>query len=114
MHMTASEDSRSPEELTAQVRFLEAEVTDLRRRLADGPAQSRLLDQRLADTQRSLAAVTSQHEQLAQTLRAARDQILTPPEEVDRPARRSQARHPGGGQQRRAHPRPPGCPRAPA
>ncbi|HEY9562383.1 MAG TPA: proteasome ATPase [Nocardioides sp.] len=82
--MTASEDSRSPEELTAQVRFLEAEVTDLRRRLADGPAQSRLLDQRLADTQRSLAAVTSQNERLAQTLREARDQILTLKEEVDR------------------------------
>src|SRR3546814_2775601 len=84
MHMTASEDSRSPEELTAQVRFLAAEVTDLRRRLADGPAQSRLLDQRLADTQRSLAAVTSQNERLAQTLREARDQILTLKEEVDR------------------------------
>ncbi|NYG57662.1 proteasome-associated ATPase [Nocardioides daedukensis] len=82
--MTASEDSRSPEELTAQVRFLEAEVTDLRRRLADGPAQSRLLDQRLADTQRSLAAVTSQNERLAQTLREARDQILTLKDEVDR------------------------------
>src|SRR3546814_12269552 len=76
MHMTASEDSRSPEELTAQVGFLEAEVTDLRRRLADGPAQSRLLDQRLADTQRSLAAGTSQNERLAQTLREARDQHL--------------------------------------
>src|SRR3546814_14871936 len=84
MHMTASEDSRSPEELTAQVRFLEAEVTDLRRRLADGPAQSRLLDQRLADNQRSLAAVTSQNERLPQTLRAARAQILTLKEEVYR------------------------------
>ena len=39
---------------------------------------------RLADTQRSLAAVTSQNERLAQTLREARDQIMTLKEEVDR------------------------------
>ena len=41
-----------------QVRFLEAEVTDLRRRLGDAPGHSRGLELRLADTQRSLAAVT--------------------------------------------------------
>ena len=34
--------------------FLEAEVTDLRRRLSDAPAQTRGLELRLADTQRSL------------------------------------------------------------
>src|SRR5207342_3913867 len=39
---------------------------------------------RLADAQRSLAAVTSQNERLAQTLREARDQIMTLKEEVDR------------------------------
>ena len=67
-----------------QVRFLEAEVTDLRRRLTDAPGQSRGLELRLADTQRSLAAVTSQNERLAQTLREARDQIMKLKEEVDR------------------------------
>ncbi|MDN5894462.1 MAG: proteasome ATPase [Nocardioides sp.] len=82
--MSASENSRSPEELQSQLRFLEAEVTDLRRRLADGPSQSRLLEQRLTDTQRSLASVTSQNERLAQTLREARDQITSLKEEVDR------------------------------
>ena len=45
---------------------------------------SRAVEQRLADTQRSLAAVTSQNERLAQTLREARDQIMTLKEEVDR------------------------------
>ncbi len=45
----------SPDELATQVGFLEAEVTDLRRRLTDVPGQSRDLEQRLADTQRSLA-----------------------------------------------------------
>src|SRR6478609_1502255 len=65
--MPASDNSRSPDELINQVRFLEAEVTDLRRRLSDGPVHSHALEQRLADTQRSLAAVTSEDERLAQT-----------------------------------------------
>ena len=68
----------------SQVRFLEAEVTDLRRRLNDAPTGSRGLELRLADAQRSLAAVTSQNERLAQTLREARDQIMKLKEEVDR------------------------------
>jgi proteasome-associated ATPase len=66
------------------VRFLEAEVTDLRRRLADMPGSSRAQELRLADTQRSLSAVTAQNERLAQTLREARDQITKLKEEVDR------------------------------
>ncbi len=88
--MSASESgsgrsaSRSPEELRAQLGFLEEEVADLRRRLADTPGHSRIIEQRLAETQRSLAAVTAQNERLAQTLREARDQIMTLKEEVDR------------------------------
>jgi len=74
----------SPGELASQVRFLEAEVADLRRRLQDVPGHSRGMELRLADTQRSLAAVTSQNERLAQTLREARDQITKLKEEVDR------------------------------
>lgn len=81
---TPAGSGMSPEELATQVRFLEAEVTDLRRRLTDVPGHSRGLEQRLADTQRSLAAVTSQNERLAQTLREARDQIMKLKEEVDR------------------------------
>ena len=75
---------RTPEELLDQVRFLEAEVVDLRRRLGDAPGHSRGLELRLADTQRSLSAVTAQNERLAQTLREARDQITKLKEEVDR------------------------------
>ncbi|MCW2512072.1 MAG: mpa [Mycobacterium sp.] len=70
--------------LRQQVRHLETEATELRRRLHDAPGSHRDVDQRLADTQRSLAAVTSQNERLAQTLREARDQITTLKEEVDR------------------------------
>lgn len=75
---------RTPDELVQQVRFLEAEVGDLRRRLNEAPGSSRGIELRLADTQRSLAAVTSQNERLAQTLREARDQIMKLKEEVDR------------------------------
>jgi proteasome-associated ATPase len=81
---TSGSGGRSREELMTQVRFLEAEVTDLRRRLGDAPGHSRGLELRLADTQRSLAAVTSQNERLAETLREARDQIMKLKEEVDR------------------------------
>jgi proteasome-associated ATPase len=80
----SSHGGRSARELAEQVRFLEAEVADLRRRLSDSPTHSRGLELRLADTQRSLSAVTSQNERLAQTLREARDQIMKLKEEVDR------------------------------
>ena len=76
--------SRSPEELQSQMGFLEDEIRDLRRRLAESPVHTRAMEQRLGETQRSLAAVTAQNERLAQTLREARDQIMTLKEEVDR------------------------------
>ena len=77
-------ENRSAQELAEQVRYLESEVTDLRRRLSDSPGHTRGLELRLADTQRSLSAVTSQNERLAQTLREAREQIMKLKEEVDR------------------------------
>ena len=81
---SGAEHGPTTAQLLNQVSFLEAEVAELRRRLADAPGSARALDQRLLDTQRSLAAVTSQNERLAQTLREARDQIVTLKEEVDR------------------------------
>ena len=81
---TGRSGSRTPEELRSQLGFLEDEVTDLRRRLAESPVHSRAIEQRLSETQRSLAAVTAQNERLAQTLREARDQITSLKEEVDR------------------------------
>jgi proteasome-associated ATPase len=76
--------ARSREELESHVRFLEAEVMDLRRRVSEFPGSSRGLEARLADAQRSLAAMTSQNERLSSTLREARDQIVKLKEEVDR------------------------------
>src|SRR5689334_7312519 len=80
----AGADEQDTAQLMSQVAFLEAEVGELRRRLADAPVGSDLVEQRLIDTQRSLAAVTAQNERLAGTLRDARDQITTLKEEVDR------------------------------
>ena len=45
--MPASENT-SREELNSQIRFLEAEVIDLRRRLTDFPGASRAIEQRLS------------------------------------------------------------------
>jgi proteasome-associated ATPase len=81
---SAGAEGQDTAQLLSQLSFLEAEVGELRRRLADAPGSSRELDQRLIDTQRSLAAVTAQNERLAGTLREARDQIMTLKEEVDR------------------------------
>jgi proteasome-associated ATPase len=84
-NMGADGRRQSPEELEEQVRYLEAEVHDLRHRLTEVPGGgSRSMELRLADAQRSLAAVTAQNERLAGTLREARDQILKLKEEVDR------------------------------
>src|SRR5690349_17417069 len=80
----AGAEGQDTAQLLSQVAFLESEVAELRRRLADGPVGSDLIEQRLIDTQRSLAAVTAQNERLASTLREARDQITTLKEEVDR------------------------------
>ncbi len=87
--VTGQDDSRAhraraADELYSQVGFLEAEVRDLRRRLAEGPQTTRFLEQRLAETQASLAALTAQNERLASTLREARDRITGLKEEVDR------------------------------
>jgi proteasome-associated ATPase len=75
---------QAQEDLVAQVGFLEAEVSELRRRLSDAPRSARYLEQRLAETQSALASLTAQNERLAATLREARDQIMTLKEEVDR------------------------------
>ncbi|HEX2176306.1 MAG TPA: proteasome ATPase [Nocardioidaceae bacterium] len=81
---THDEQKRTREELLSQVAYLEREVIELRERVARHPGSSRALEQRLAETQASLAQTTAQNERLTQTLREARDQIVTLKEEVDR------------------------------
>ncbi|MBB6569557.1 proteasome-associated ATPase [Kribbella sandramycini] len=80
----AGDESPTAAELRNQVRYLEAEVAALRRRLLEHPADSRGLESRLSETQASLASVTAQNERLADTLREAREKIIALKEEVDR------------------------------
>ena len=80
----AGDGNQSAAELRNQVRYLEAEVGALRRRLLEHPAESRSLESRLAETQAQLSSVTAQNERLAETLREAREKIIALKEEVDR------------------------------
>ncbi|KHL11230.1 UNVERIFIED_CONTAM: ATPase AAA [Mumia flava] len=63
--------------------YLRAEVEHLRRRTAGAGADSEV-DRRLAETESRLAAVSAQNARLGDTLREARDQIVSLKEEVDR------------------------------
>ncbi|MCW2571916.1 MAG: Vesicle-fusing ATPase, partial [Frankiales bacterium] len=82
----ASDEPRAKQvaELTAQVSYLEEEVSVLRRKLTDSPRQVRALEERLAEAQQSLAGASGQNDRLVGTLREARDQILALKEEVER------------------------------
>ncbi|WP_041289347.1 proteasome ATPase [Kribbella flavida] len=82
--IVAGDESPTAAELRNQVRYLEAEVAALRRRLLEHPADGRSLESRLSETQASLASVTAQNERLAETLREAREKIIALKEEVDR------------------------------
>ncbi|NEA30811.1 proteasome ATPase [Streptomyces sp. SID13031] len=82
--IVAGDESPTAAELRNQVRYLEAEVAALRRRLLEHPADSRSLESRLSETQASLSSVTAQNERLADTLREAREKIIALKEEVDR------------------------------
>ncbi|HEX6077713.1 MAG TPA: proteasome ATPase [Micromonosporaceae bacterium] len=71
-------------DLSAQVSFLQEEVTLLRRKLSDSPRHMRLLEERLAAAQAQVHRLTEQNEKLVQTLKEAREQIVTLKEEIDR------------------------------
>nr|WP_218566754.1 proteasome ATPase [Vallicoccus soli] len=86
--MPAHDDERyagaEVNDLRRRLSDMTEEVGALRRRLAESPRGARALEDRLAQLQAELAGVTSQNERLVQTLRDARDQIVTLKEEVDR------------------------------
>jgi proteasome-associated ATPase len=64
--------------------FLEQELELLRSKAADSPRHIRLLEDRLAETQARVAALNDRNERLAETLREARDQMVSLKEEIDR------------------------------
>ncbi|MCW2605163.1 MAG: putative family ATPase, partial [Pseudonocardiales bacterium] len=63
---------------------LEREVDLLRAELAHTPRQLRALEDRLTDSQSRVATLTDRNDRLAQTLREARDQMVSLKEEIDR------------------------------
>jgi proteasome-associated ATPase len=73
-----------PDELAAELKFLREEVDLLRRRLETAPGRIRTLEERLLETKAQLQGVTAQNARLTETLRAARDQLATVREEVER------------------------------
>ncbi|WP_436499361.1 proteasome ATPase [Actinokineospora sp. HUAS TT18] len=77
-------DERESRSEAAQIRFLEEEVSLLRRKLTESPRHSRLLEQRLAEASERVSQLTERNAKLVDTLREARGQLLALREEVDR------------------------------
>jgi proteasome-associated ATPase len=71
-------------ELQTQVRFLEDEVSLLRRRLTNAPRQVKLLEDKLLEARSDLARALSQNEKLAGTLHAEKERIEGLREEVEK------------------------------
>src|SRR5437763_3777366 len=70
--------------LLEQVKTLEEEVVQLRRKLQDAPKRVRTLEERLLETKGQLAQAVSENEKLSYTLREAREQIADLREEVEK------------------------------
>src|SRR5438045_4553245 len=71
-------------DLQEQVKSLEEEVIQLRRKLQDAPKRVRTLEERLLETKGQLAQAVSQNEKLSYTLREAREHISELREEVEK------------------------------
>jgi len=75
---------QTPAQLSAQIRVLNDEVAQLRRRLAIVPADTRPLERQLTESANRINALSERNEKLVVTLRDARAQLLQLKEEVDR------------------------------
>jgi proteasome-associated ATPase len=71
-------------ELETQVRFLEDEVSLLRRRLTNAPRQVKLLEDKLLEARSDLSRALTQNEKLAGTLQAEKERIEGLREEVEK------------------------------
>jgi proteasome-associated ATPase len=71
-------------QLIGQIRQLNDEVAQLRRRLAVAPTDTRPLQRQLTESSERIAALSERNEKLVITLREARSQLLQLKEEVDR------------------------------
>ncbi len=80
----AEESSTDPRSGRSDAAALAYEIEVLRARIAESPRQLRALEDRLVETQARVASLTDRNERLADTLRDARDQLVTLKEEIDR------------------------------
>ena len=71
-------------ELQTQVRFLEDEVSLLRRRLTNAPRQVKLLEDKLLEARSDLSRALTQNEKLAGTLQAEKERIEGLREELEK------------------------------
>jgi proteasome-associated ATPase len=78
------DDGDDPDQLRAELKFLREEVDLLRRRLETAPTRIRTLEERLLETKGQLQSAHTQNAKLAETLRAAREQLAGLKEEVER------------------------------
>ncbi len=81
---TEATSSTSAAQLQAQIRLLNEEAAQLRRRLAAAPGDTRPLERELAESANRITALSERNEKLVITLREARSQLLQLKEEVDR------------------------------
>jgi proteasome-associated ATPase len=80
----AGASASSNAQLLAQIRTLNDEIAQLRRRLAVAPTDTRPLERQLAESSAKINALAERNEKLVITLREARNQLLQLKEEVDR------------------------------
>jgi proteasome-associated ATPase len=71
-------------ELQTQVKFLEDEISLLRRRLTNAPRQVTILEEKLLETKNDLARAMGQNQKLADTLRAEKERIEALAQEVEK------------------------------
>jgi proteasome-associated ATPase len=71
-------------ELQTQVKFLEDEISLLRRRLTNAPRQVTILEEKLLETKNDLAKAMGQNQKLADALRGEKDRIEALAQEVEK------------------------------
>jgi proteasome-associated ATPase len=86
--MTDAQDieqyEKQAHELQTQVKFLEDEISLLRRRLTNAPRQVTILEEKLIETKSDLARAMGQNQKLADTLRAEKEKIEALAQEVEK------------------------------
>jgi proteasome-associated ATPase len=75
---------QTPAQMSAQIRVLQDEISQLRRRVAAAPVDTRPLERQLSESATRIGSLTERNEKLVVTLREARAQLLQLREEVDR------------------------------